>query len=63
MFTLKPNETLDLYEVFCKTTTQVATFYKDIYSFNHQLTTVNCYLWVNAPLNAITVEETHTKGG
>lgn len=48
---------------FSKTTTQVATFYKGIYSFNHQLTTVNCYLWVNAPLNAITVEETHTKGG
>lgn len=44
-------------------TTQVATFYKDIYSFNHQLTTVNCYLWVNVPLNAIRGEETHTKGG
>lgn len=57
MFTFKPNES------FLKNTTQVATFYKDIYSFNHQLTTVNCYLWVNAPLNAITGEEMHTKGG
>lgn len=43
-------------------TTQVAEFYKDILSFNYQLTTVNCYLLVDAPLNAITGEETLTKG-
>lgn len=43
--------------------TLVASFYKGILSFNHQLTTVNCYLWVDAPLNAITGEESHTKGG
>lgn len=49
--------------VFSLGTTQVAEFYKDILSFNHQLTTVNCYLLVDAPLNTITGEETLTKGG
>ena len=53
---------ISLKTFFFTSTTQVAGFYKDILSFNHQLTTVNCYLWVDAPLNTITGEETHTKG-